>query len=405
MSARAQQYATQARQKIQGVISSIRSMTVEEDGTIRKVPETLVTPWENAMRTMFGSCTTGMPEDVVSPVASNSSRSSKSRSFCEPAEPASPSREKEEFFYSQFLHNDHSRAEQAVSTVREHSEKNPQHMRSPKKGVPKPFPVSTPPRKEQKVPPILVQEICPPTNRHGEITSNMSFDDGISCISAHTLEEMAARHVDQRRLHLAASDVTSEGFETIDSKASSSIFSPTLHSPERINEDNCQFGSPIQLDRKISKRSTGTKSTRSTKSSESFEHKWRRDEQQYWQDVVDQDETDMGTPEKRREIMLQRVEALKSRSRSRDASDSPEQLKQNNTTSTTGSSFSGSPFSKHPHETFPFEAHDILNMTVEEDEGEVITTKVLHGSHLGRNDPDRLQEILVLDHDTELGEI
>lgn len=73
------------------------------------------------------------------------------------------------------------------------------------------------------------------------------------------------------------------------------------------------------------------------------------------------------------------------------------------TPATSGSSFSGnSPFSRHPHETFPYEAHDILNSTVEEEE-EIITTKVLYGGRHG--DPDRLQEILVLEHETELGEI
>lgn len=291
--AKAQQYANTARDKLSGVLSSIRSMTFDEDNNNNNSTTlpTLPTPWENVVRTMFGSCTTGMPEDIISP-----SNSSRSRS-CEPNEPSSPLREKEEFFYSQFLHkNEHSRAEHAVTTLREQP---PPELHSPVKShVPKPFPVSTPPRKQAVVPHTLVQEF----HRHSEITSNMSFDDGISCISAHTLEEMA-RHVDQHRIDITTSDLTSEGFDALESTQSSSIFTPSF-SPERLG-------------RNTSKKSHGTKSTRSTKSSGSFEHAWRRDEQQYWQDVVEQED---GAPaERRREIMLQRVEALKTRSRSRDS--------------------------------------------------------------------------------------
>jgi hypothetical protein len=315
--AKATAYANTAREKIQGVMSTIKAMTFDEDGSIKKAP--VVTPWENMVRTMFGSCTSSMPtntaDNVISP---NSSRSSKSRT-CEPSEPLSPSREKEEFFYSQFLSNDHTRAERAVSTLRDQVEKQEPEQRmmppAPKKVLPKQFPVSTPPRKQQTIHPILVQETAPPKVGGREITSNISFDDGISCISAHTLEEMARQVPDARKLQLTASDLTSEGFEAIESAPSSSIFSPSF-SPERINENNCQLGTPIDLNRsKVSKaRSSGTKSTRSTNGS--FEHKWRQDEQVYWQDVVEDD--DMGTPEKRREIMERRVKALKQKSRSRD---------------------------------------------------------------------------------------
>ena len=85
---------------------------------------------------------------------------------------------------------------------------------------------------------------------------------------------------------------------------------------------------------------------------------------------------------------------------------SPSKVKRCATLTTAGSSvYSGlsSPFSKHPHDTFPFEATDLLQTSVEED-AEIITTTVVHLSG-GKEDPDRLKSVLVLHHDTELGEI
>ena len=61
---------------------------------------------------------------------------------------------------------------------------------------------------------------------------------------------------------------------------------------------------------------------------------------------------------------------------------------------------SGSPFSRHTHETFPFDAD--ISSTHEEDE-EIIVVKVGRGSRY--DDPDRLGAILVMNHDSELGEI
>lgn len=368
------------------------------------------------MKTMFGSCTTGIPHEPTTPT-SDSSRSSKSRS-CEPSEPLSPSREKEEFFYSQFRAKDHSRAEreQAVSAMRERVQATPKTPERKKPSLSKPFPVSSPARKEHPVPPILVREIAPPpTNRsQSEIAGGISFDDGISCLSAHTLDEMARQDDVRkgRRVGTVRSDLMSEGFETIDTIHSkeSSLFSPPF-SPARINENDDKFGAPIDLTRGnsrntySSKKSNGTKSTRSSQTTE-FENAWRQDEQIYWQDVVEQDGGDvMGTPEKRREIMRERVEALKERSRAPSSSRSLkgresalQPLKQNNTPSTAGSSVHSG---RHPHETFPFDTTDMFN-TTEDDEDIIVVSLGGTGRHC---DPDRLREILVMNHETELGEI
>ena len=61
---------------------------------------------------------------------------------------------------------------------------------------------------------------------------------------------------------------------------------------------------------------------------------------------------------------------------------------------------SGSPFSRHPHETFPFDSE--ISSTHEE-EDEIIVVNVERGSRY--DDPDRLRAILVMNHDSELGEI
>jgi hypothetical protein len=358
----AREMANSAREKVQGMWTSLRSMTDEEGSSLSKLKKAAMGPdgllesnvqstWENMMKTMFGSCTTGIPHEPTTPT-SDSSRSSKSRS-CEPSEPLSPSREKEEFFYSQFRAKDHSRAEreQAVSAMRERVQATPKTPERKKPSLSKPFPVSSPARKEHPVPPILVREIAPPpTNRsQSEIAGGISFDDGISCLSAHTLDEMARQDDVRkgRRVGTVRSDLMSEGFETIDTIHSkeSSLFSPPF-SPARINENDDKFGAPIDLTRGnsrntySSKKSNGTKSTRSSQTTE-FENAWRQDEQIYWQDVVEQDGGDvMGTPEKRREIMRERVEALKERSRAPSSSRS---LKGRESVSSTPLCFDGKP--------------------------------------------------------------
>jgi len=318
--AKAQQMATSAKEKIQGMWTSLRSMTIDEDneGSFR-LPRSAslenVAGWETMVKTMFGSCTNGIPTTVTEELSpSNSSRTTKSRS-CDPSEPASPSREKEEFFYAQFLSNDRMRAQQAVSVLRETVDKIAVASERPKSSLSKPFPVSSPIRKEMQVPPILVQEIVPRrSDLQGDISGAVSFDDGISAISAHTLEELARHHEEPHAFGHVQSDLTSEGFETVQSKEST-LFSPSFSPTHRSH------GSPVDASRTRSGLSKKSAGTRSTKSSSEFENVWRRDEQRYWQDMVDKEQT-MGrptTPQERQQIMLQRVEALKQRSRSRES--------------------------------------------------------------------------------------
>lgn len=317
--------ANQAKDRLQNAWSTLKSLTMEEDGdggSIFRLKSGSMEPvagWESMMKTMFGSCTTGMPHAEESP--SNSSRSSKSRSHCEPCDPASPVREKEEFFYAQFLSKNESvqsRAEKAVSSVRNHRKESPPvRTRSAPKS--KPFPVSTPPRK-QATPPVLVHNIAP-SYRAPELPPNgsMSFDDGISAISAHTLEELA-RQEEAFRTTRGRSELTTDSLDEDSLLAAS--FSPArfggargVRSPKDLEVTRSHSGLDMsRTSSRLSKRSAGTKSTRS---SSEFENAWRKDEQKYWQDVVEHDETNMGrpeSPEKRQEIMLKRVAALKERS-------------------------------------------------------------------------------------------
>ena len=77
-------------------------------------------------------------------------------------------------------------------------------------------------------------------------------------------------------------------------------------------------------------------------------------------------------------------------------------MKQNNTISTVSSSSlpSTSPFSRHPHDTFPFDNNDVYSTNEEDD---IIVMDV---EGCGRyDDPDRLRQILVMNHESELGEI
>jgi hypothetical protein len=326
--AKAQEMADKARDRIQGMWTSLRSMTFDDDGkgSLTKIKKAMElhdpsNPWEVMVKTMFGSCTNGIHEE--SSPASSSSRSSKSPS-CEPNDPSSPTRGKEEFFYSQFLSHDHTRAKNAVSSLRGNADKGISEQsfeRKEKSSVPKPFPVSSPPRKALHVPPVLVQEIVPQPQR--QVGMAMSFDDGISAISAHTLEEMARQEELQReaRLGPVGSDLTSEAFETVPGARSgdSSSF-PHSYSPERSAKNKNHPGSPFDLCRnnsrvsQLSKRSKGTRSTQSSQTSD-FETTWRKDEQNYWRDIAQNDGTDDASSRRHQE-MLRRVEALKERSRS-----------------------------------------------------------------------------------------
>jgi len=425
---KAQQIATSAKEKVQIAWTSLRSLTIEDGDAARcslqqrlkkviEVDPKAENAWDSMVKAMFGSCTAGIPEETQSPL-SLTSRSSKS---VESAGTISPTREKEEFFYSQFMNKDRTRAHKAVSAVLSLKERKPN---PPPKAtsVPKPFPVSSPARKEDSVPPILVREIIPPKNASG-IENGLSFDDGISAISAHTLEELVREEEMKRGI---AQGMQFNRFAALKQNQSkeSSLFSLSHTSPEKIEEGKDKLGQPIYLSRgnsRTSKRSYGTRSTRSTHTSE-FESTWRRDERKYWQDVAEREGSDTGcsSTAQGQAFQVQRAKDIRRlRSRegvrklicktslwaltnifvSQDLKDLPHVQTQ---TTASSSLYSGTLFTKsHPHETFLYEAEDVVNVF---EENEIITRHIVYAGY-GRKDPDRLQEVLLLTHDTELAEI
>jgi len=400
---KAHQMASSAKEKVQVAWTSLRSLTLEDGDTARcslqqrlkKIVE--VDPrgensWDSMVKAMFGSCAAGIPEETASPL----SLKSRTQSF-ESGDPLSPTREKEEFFYSQFMNKDRSRAQKAVLS-KERKPNPPPKATS----VPKPFHISSPARKEDTVPPMLVREIMPPANALG-IDNGLSFDDGISAISAHTLEELVHEEEVKREITHGAQYNRFGSLNQNQSKESS-LFSQSYTKPGKIQEEYDKLGHPINLSRgnsRMSKRSSGTRSTRSTHTSE-FENTWRRDEHRYWQDVADREGSDADclSAAQRRAYAVQKVKEIKRlRSREGDMKELPHVQTQ---TTASSSLYSGNMFTKsHPHETFPYEAADVFH-TDEEDE--IITRHIVYAGH-GRRDPDRLQEVLLLTHDTELAEI
>ena len=246
--------------------------------------------------------------------------------------------------YAQFLTNDKERAARAVTSLRQHSFEQEQQLNrgvgtmptgnnvppSPPttpngRVVPRPFHVSTPPRSAQptslartRPQPLLPEELeCPqipvgPDNTNTTTTILMdgvprtnsmndhhhhvptSFDDGISAISAHTLEEMVRQEElqTQQRLGPVRSDLTSEGFDHPvgrNRSTESTLFPPT---PSTMNDNEYITIKPSVTSPALrshgSWKSKGNRSfsTKSTKSSSDFEAVWRKHEQQYWEDVV-----------------------------------------------------------------------------------------------------------------------
>lgn len=199
---------------------------------------------ESVMRVMFGSCsgaaTTLNEEDMIPksqqvmlPVISSTSNSDSSQQ--QRKGPQKP--EYAEHIYAQLFFDDQIRAAK--------SDKEPpaQLRTETPRPLPKPFPVSSPPRDMGNTGPS--QEL--------NIPANLTFDDSISAISAHTLEAMA--------------------------QTSRPIIEPV------IREEPSFTPSPaLERDRTWnSKLTKNSHSTQTTQSSSSFEHMWQKNEQTYWQ--------------------------------------------------------------------------------------------------------------------------
>lgn len=330
-------------------------------------------PLENAVRTMFSACAgVGAAANVVTPVSSYSSSEqskagesgggadvrSRSRSSRSPqrvggsqhrssaskasrhsnrmsrgATPSTSTIQQSDFgehIYEQLFYddasNDHeakARAQRAVSSLRENqdammmtsSPATPSRRRlsggENRKGMHKPFPVSSPPNQPRPV----IQAASPLTAEELNIPTTATFDDGISAISAHTLELMAhnsaplnncsnpmsdSKPLDERR-KLVNSSNHDETYQSTRIGNLSTI-TPTIGGidnektiPSTNNNSKQHLGGLLgatPMPRVSSKEtwnsgrhSTPTKNSRSTQttqsSSRSFEH-WQAQEQQFW---------------------------------------------------------------------------------------------------------------------------
>jgi hypothetical protein len=293
--------AASARDKMNGVWSSLRSMSSssssDEKKKMKKKSESRPgdVTFETMWRTMFGSC---VAADLMN----------------EPAASMSDNKN---------VLKVHARAEQAITSLREQSRASSASSsspRTPERALPKPFPVSSPRKAITSLP---MEEICPAAAKVGPLLLEAStsrqhdFDDGISAISAHTLEELARQenlknHIEKQLLNPVRSDLTTD----------SSLFPASNRSRSRSGEQQLDaFGSFATPDNifnpfaqrsrthssKDSRRSRNSRSTKSTKSTD-FEQAWRRDEQQYWKDLVREDSDDMSSP--RRRALMEKAELL-----------------------------------------------------------------------------------------------
>jgi hypothetical protein len=167
--------------------------------------------------------------------------------------------------------------------------------------------------------PHIMQEVAPPIP---DLASGAdTFDDGISALSAHTLEELERQNQlkNPQTLVSVKSDLTQdEGFEKINptmSRGSSTLF-PMLEEEER----DCIGApmSPFHLNRSSwgSKGAGRTRSfqTVSTQSTD-FEKMFTQNEEEYWKNTVQQDE--IGSPTVRKRSVRQLHMMIKERYRSR----------------------------------------------------------------------------------------
>ena len=411
--------------KFQGMWSAIRTMsTAWED---QNATGTQLTKWkkavevdlETAYNTVFGKCTTGDSASVHTAAGQSYTQSRE----CERVVPASPSRVKEEYFYSQFLQDERQRAVQAVNHLQKTKPHNSASTSTPDRSIPKPFPVSSPSNKVTNsfvVPSSVTQPISSSPVK-APVVSNMSFDDGISAISAHTLDEMVRLSdvAKSQRLGPVRSDLTSEDFALGSMSHEESALFPVL-TPRREGPETTNHLSPHGLSKRrsfgthASQRSKGnrsmqTKSTQSTQSSH-FESLWRKDEQRYWENAVDEGDHDPND-------MIPQANQLRVRSRESVSSiyfrycwcygltsrlrfadhnirflsilikHCQKMYRNDGTITTTSSSAHSSLSRQHPHDTFPVYA------------GDFVTRKS------GYLDPDRIEHFLILEDDTEIGEI
>ena len=271
---------------------------------------------ESMIRVMFGSCTAGIsPNDYQPKVGEKCSQSPTSA-------PVSPSRKSEERKkYNNIFKDDHKKAEDAICHLREQMERKSHHRPSPprnimtqnSKGTPKGkrgkkssspnvFSASNPEEKSK----ADVGAPSPKTEATNLATTPSKeslFDDEVSAISQHTLEELARLHQgDNAFLERVHSDLTQDPVES-----SEETWKHTVNPQSRgVSKSPLRIGSPHRLTRNgrshgtlNTKHTFNTKSTMSTQTNE-FANLFKQEEQRYWQELVKEEDGNVDLSSKNR---------------------------------------------------------------------------------------------------------
>ncbi|CAB9505881.1 expressed unknown protein [Seminavis robusta] len=387
--------AQSARDKLQAsareIWTSIRNESMDSsngqgqpsaDGTMTMSFEKI----EAVLKAMFGSCTTGVPPNnnpqepttCALPCEQKRSRSTgtgtRSRDFVS-----------SEHVYAQLFEDDQAKASRAVNGLRERAAStSPRSKFSNQfRDFPKTKSTPTPGRLTPAPPPP------PPSTRAVNISADLSFDDGISAISANTLEEMAKVHEFRNQTRLTSKHAISnvEDISYKHANRSRQNSESKVISPRQVQS----IMAPVKFTRgpsmgthtsRATRSSKGTKSTSSTQDSE-FASVWRKEERKYWDDVVAQNKViqPLSGPG--------RHPATKKSSRRRSQSGSY------STKDVTVTTTSSSSFSSHPHDVIQFDRKDLVGST------NILSRNV----PLSSLDRGRIQTSLQVPYDSELGEI
>eukprot|EP00521_Asterionellopsis_glacialis_P013476 CAMPEP_0195290348 /NCGR_PEP_ID=MMETSP0707-20130614/6249_1 /TAXON_ID=33640 /ORGANISM="Asterionellopsis glacialis, Strain CCMP134" /LENGTH=384 /DNA_ID=CAMNT_0040350463 /DNA_START=112 /DNA_END=1266 /DNA_ORIENTATION=+ len=373
-----------ARDKFQGMWSSIRDAVSNPDDenskplnptkSLSQLTDAAPATIDKVLTTMFGSCTTLIPEDDDFDEKQPSLKTSSTQS---------DSPEKPNVRKTSKVDTVRNRAAQVVNSLRGGNATNEQQQPQAKghQNDLGPFRVTTPTRGGVSSPPppppgrandVLRAKGSPegtiPEIEHGE----HSFDDGISAISAFTLEEMAKQD-EVRKSNLVVRNRSGESFEKI-MDGNMSTESSLMTGLKMITEDDGADRLGAAPSPFMRARSAATKST---KSSHEFENAWKKDEAQYWNDEADKPASKRHSPGWRRD--------MRNTNQSRGS-----ELDRNRTVSTANSS------QIDGDELFPSEEMLHANRLVQDN----IISATGH-------DPDRIvtDDNLLIHQDAEIGEI
>ena len=176
----------------------------------------------------------------------------------------SPSQRRDsgEHIYAQLFHDNADKAVE-ITTRRGYETPEPQQDSERPRALSKPFPISTPPRSFS----------APSQELH--VPASLTFDDAISCISAHTLEAM----VDPPPPRSKPTTTTTTTITSQFHKESLLLSEP--NSLVRVRSSGSRFSLPSK-----GNNSRQSKTTQTTESSGSSFDVWQAQEQKFWHDMV-----------------------------------------------------------------------------------------------------------------------